>query len=379
MASRNNKIFMIISSLGGGGAERVFARLANYLSENHEVFLYQLLPKEKSYALSDNVHLVGPDMYKKNRIVSSIIGFIRRIGAIYNARVKNIFFNQDFQTFRYDAVIFISKFRLRERPSVILSFLELPNQFLASSLGPGCKVMSERSNPQKKDSGYMEKMCHSYSRADKVIFQSEAVREMFPAGIREKGVVLPNPVSITCKAKGGSGKIVNVGRLHQQKNQASLIRAFSRFLPSHPSYTLHIYGDGDLRDELEILIRDLSLEGKVFLEGNVDEVHEAIADAQMFVFSSDYEGMPNALLEAMMMGLPCVSTSFYGADEFFGDSGAVEMVPVGDEEALAQAMGRLSDDDPFRSELAKRGEEFALRFSADRVLPLWEKELFNSQ
>ena len=95
----------------------------------------------------------------------------------------------------------------------------------------------------------------------------------------------------------------------------------------------------------------------------------------MFVLSSDFEGMPNALLEAMMMGIPCVSTSFEGAEELFGDSDGCLFVPVGDETALSDAMGRLAVDEKLRKSLSERASRFADRFSTEKVIPLWEKEL----
>ena len=236
--------------------------------------------------------------------------------------------------------------------------------------------MSERNNPLMKEYGYFRKMRRAFSRADTVIFQSETVNAMFPVRIRKKGVVLPNPVEVPCLAAGGSKRIVTLGRLNPQKNHKLLIRAFALFSTGHPSHTLHIYGRGDLLPELRDLVKELSLEDRVFLEGYRDDIHEAVKDAEQFVLSSDYEGMPNALLEAMMMGLPCVTTAFHGAEEFFGGTGACVMTPPGDEKALAEAMSRLADDDGFRSSLASRGKEYVRKYSLDNVLPLWEKVLF---
>ena len=107
----------------------------------------------------------------------------------------------------------------------------------------------------------------------------------------------------------------------------------------------------------------------------MERIHESIRDAEMFVLSSDFEGMPNALLEAMMMGLPCVTTAFEGAGELFGDSDSCLMVPVGDERAMAEAMAKLDDEPHFRDSLSNRGRMFAERFSTEKVIPLWEKEL----
>ena len=235
--------------------------------------------------------------------------------------------------------------------------------------------MSERNNPRQKGERHFQIACRAYHRADKIFFQSDTVRNMFPEEIRCKGVVIPNPVEVTCRASGNSRKIVASGRLRPQKNFAFLIKAFSIFLAGHPGHTLHIYGKGPLEEDLRHQISEMSLEGKVFLEGYVEGIHEAIRNAEMFVLSSDYEGMPNALLEALMMGLPCVTTAFEGAGALFGDSDSCLMVPVGGERAMAEAMAKLDDEPQFRDSLSNRGRMFAERFSTEKVIPLWEKEL----
>ena len=168
---------------------------------------------------------------------------------------------------------------------------------------------------------------------------------------------------------------MTVGRLKRQKNQESLIKAFAAFNNEHPGHTLHIFGKGELENELRQLVSELSLERSVFFEGFVTNVHEAIRDAEMFVLSSNYEGMPNALLEAMMMGLPCVTTSYEGVEELLGDSGCCLIVPVGDNLALAGAMARIAEEPQLRSLLSQKATAFSERFTVDRVIPLWEKEL----
>ena len=348
------KILILISSLEGGGSERIAARVASALAERHEVHIMPFSVGKYPYSLSrkvliDNAGLF--DLREKSRLPFRFI-----ISVIYG-------------------YFYLSIIRLRFRPDVTLSFLKNLNLLNAFAIGGGRKVMSERNNPKSKGKRYFRLACLAYRFADKVIFQSDTVRNMFPEEIRLKGVVVPNPIEVTSKAECGCHKIVASGRLKPQKNFALLIRAFSKFLTSHPGHTLHIYGKGPLEEELKQLIGDLSLEGKVFLEGFVKKVHEASRDAEMFVLSSNFEGMPNALLEAMMMGLPCVTTSFEGASEFFGDSSCCLMVPTCDEAALAEAMSRLDDDPLLRESLANQALEFTESFSTEKVIPLWEKEL----
>ena len=93
-----------------------------------------------------------------------------------------------------------------------------------------------------------------------------------------------------------------------KKNQKILIEAFSKIEGAYPEYELIIYGEGSLRETLEKQVRDLGIEQKVKLPGNDANVLEKIRDAGIFVLSSNYEGMPNALIEAMALGIPSIST-----------------------------------------------------------------------
>lgn len=348
------KVVIITNSMANGGAQRVAVRLANALSSKYEV-LFLPFSKERNYTLSEGVRLVDwgvPEM--------RVSGFWGPLSTVVS---------------KLRGYVFFSRLRLKEKPVATVSFLRKPDWLNLFALGGGRKVVSERNNPVSKGRKYFRSARLALGLADTAVFQSETVRQYFPERIRRKGVVIPNPVAISCRATGGRGKIVSVGRLHPQKNHALLIRAFSAFSRSHPGHTLHIYGEGELRPELKRLTEDLSLQDRVFLEGSSSDVHRDIRDAEMFVLSSDYEGMPNALLEAMMMGLPCITTSFPGAVEFFGGTGACMMTPTGDADALARAMSELSDDGALRSSLASRAESYAERYSYDRVIPLWEQVL----
>lgn len=349
------KILVLISSLEGGGAERIACRVASALSANHEVCIMPFSKATVPYPLSPRVRI--------------------RNAGLFDLRKGGMFSGLKYLISIVFGYLYLSCFRLAARPDVTLSFLNKPNLLNAFAPGGGRKVMSERNNPRKKGKKSFRAASLAYRHADKVIFQSGTVRDMFPDEIRNKGVVVPNPVEVTCRATPGDTRVVTSGRLKGQKNHAALIRAFAAFLDRHPGHTLHIYGKGPLESGLRSLVSELSLDGKVFFEGFVENIHDAIRDAEMFVLSSDYEGMPNALLEAMMMGLPCVTTSFEGAGELFGDSGACLTVPVGDESALAGAMARLDEDPRLRESLSATAEEFASRFSVDKVIPMWEKEL----
>ena len=346
-------LLIFTNYLRNGGAQRVAARLANALSEKYDVYML-LVENEVKYPLSDRVNVIELEP---------------------NVRTITYWTRKNVLKLRINRFLFFSRLCLRLRPVATLSFLNKQDWLNLFGIGGGKRILSERNNPRMKDPGYFREDCIKFFLADRVVFQSETVRQMFPRWIRRKGIVIPNPVDIACQAAYAGGKrIVSAGRLHPQKNQALMLRAFARFAANHPDYTLHLYGDGELQKELPRLAEELHIADKVFIEPFRADLHEAIRDARMFVLSSDYEGMPNALLEAMMMGLPCITTRFPGAEEILG-TGACLMTPVGDEAALAAAMAALADDDPYREALASAGEAYAQRFSIDRVIPLWEQIL----
>ena len=356
----NKKLLIIVPTLYGGGAERVISRLAEALSNDCEVLILTF-PTPEQYPVPEKVRILylkefdGPALAWLGKISYAIFP-IRRLTCLCRQ---------------------ITALKRREKVDVTLSFLRSANLWNALSGGGGRKVMSERNNPMEKGQHYWRCCLLSYPRSDKVIFQTRTALEVFPARIRKKGIIIPNPIRVSCLAAAPRKKIVTMGRLHPQKNQTLLIRAFALFLRNHPGYTLHLYGkDKDGFDAKEV-IAESGLEGKVILEGFHADVHASIADAEQFVLSSDYEGMPNALLEAMMMGLPCISTQFEGATELIGDSGACLMTPKRDVEALAAAMSRLSDDPALRESLSKAGRRFAGAFSVEQVIPLWRDVLLN--
>ena len=109
--------------------------------------------------------------------------------------------------------------------------------------------------------------------------------------------------------------MLNLDVLFSEKKQAMLIRAFQRFSLFHPKYTLSIYGEGPLLEYLTRLILELGMQEKIRLEGWSSQVHQEISDAEFFVLSSNHEGLSNALLEAMMMGFPVITTDCEGSTD----------------------------------------------------------------
>ena len=235
------------------------------------------------------------------------------------------------------------------------------------------KIVSERNDPSCKDEKYRKRALFVNQRADHVVFQTRRVQEMYPEDVRRKSSVVVNPTEVSCKAADVKAKkIVTVGRLHEQKNQKMLLKAFSLYHKDHPDHHLYFYGEGELLQELMQVARNNNISRFVHFEGFKAGVHEAIADAEQFVLSSDYEGLPNALMEAMMMGLACISTACNGSDVLIENEKNGLLVPVGDAEALSKAMCRLSDDPGLRERLGRAAAVTARDWTTERVVRLWE-------
>ncbi len=150
-----------------------------------------------------------------------------------------------------------------------------------------------------------------FGSAAGVILQTEEAKAFFPRKIRKRSVILPNPINpafLRPRYEGEREKtVVCVGRIDKNKNQELLLRAFARCLDRHPEYVLHFYGAGE-EEQLKHLAKDLGAEKNTVFHGSVSDIPERIEKAGIFVLPSKTEGMPNALIEAMSLGLACIST-----------------------------------------------------------------------
>ena len=345
-------VLVMIDSLSGGGAERVATILASALSGDYNVALLSTKEDSPRYPIDAKVKLL-------------LMRQILRDGVQLNNYVRK-------RVLR--TLVKILKKRLRV--DVSISFLYEMNYLNVSSKVSDKVVCCERNNPFKgpRDSLRVEQIKSIYEQADHVVFQTEDVRSLFSDSIKEHSSILHNPISVARERKTVVKKrIVNLGRLVPQKNQAMLIRAFKRFHDLHPEYTLSIYGRGYLKDDLKKLVENLNLKKVVVLEGQSSQIHRDIADAEFFVLSSDYEGYSNALLEAMTMGLPCITTDCEGSTDAISNGVDGVIVPRGDEDALFKAMLTFAEHEDFREQLGKQAKKTEERFQRKRIVQEWEE------
>lgn len=240
-------------------------------------------------------------------------------------------------------------------------------------------IISERNDPKHfKGKAWVRKVSRAMmKRGNGFVFQTEEARDFYPEKIQNRSCVIPNPIMAAnlpnAESCDDKHVIVTMGRLTEQKNHRLLIDAFSKLLHTHPEYQLHIYGSGELQAQTAGYIQKKGLQDSAVLFGACDDVLTRIRDAEMFVLSSDFEGMPNALMEAMAMGLPCVSTDCpCGGPRYLirqGENGL--LVPVGDVEAMVGAMVRLAEDPDLRVSMGSAAKQLRQDLSVDRICKQW--------
>lgn len=240
-------------------------------------------------------------------------------------------------------------------------------------------VVSERNNPwvmpYKKVSRVLRWLVYPFAAG--LIFQTERAASFFPKGQQKKGIVLPNPLDLSRLPEVYDGPrektVVSAGRLDDQKNFPLLIEAFGKFRKTHPDYKLVIYGEGAKRQELEEKAARTLPDGSWELPGRVSDLPRRISRCGIFALSSDYEGVPNVLIEAMAAGTPSVSTDCApgGAAALIRNGENGLLTPVGDADALAEALCYMAD---HAADAARMGREaVALRETLDAnvVAPRW--------
>lgn len=322
----NKRYVIFIPTLSQGGAERVISLLSGEMAEaglDVTILLYK--DQEPFYTIAPKVKLV----------------YVPRESGSTNL-LKNLLWMRTFY---------------RENADAVLSFLAPFNilTLLATLGGKQTVIVADRNDPRFIPAKWPIRKLRDflYRFADGVIVQTKHNLAYFPAAVQKKSTIIYNPVDLGEKAglalrSEKKKRIVSVGRLMPQKNQLMLLEAFARVREACPEYSLTICGEGPFRKDLEDRIARLGLTECVHLPGNVKDVHDRIADAELFVMSSNYEGMPNALIEAMCLGLPVISTAVSGATDLIrhGENGL--LVNCGDTDALADAMLRLLSEEETR-------------------------------
>ena len=355
--SGQKHIVLFISALRKGGAERVMVNLADYLHRNGvRVTLVTQYICEEEYALPAGIPRILSEITPQEETGSRSGDFLARY-----RKLRRIF---------------------RElAPYCILSFIGKNNimTLLCTRFTGIPAVVSVRGEPKSEYYNFPMRFLAKtlFACAAGVIVQTGAARDFFPPVIRKKAVILKNPLNPAFvrerRTERPDGRIVSVGRVDANKNHALILRAFARIAPEFPDASLVIYGDGEKRRELIRKAQELGLSDRAQFPGAVSDVAEKIRTASAFVLSSGHEGMPNALIEAMCLGIPSISTDCPcgGPRELIEDGVNGYLIPVGDEEALADRLRRIFSDEEGAERMGKQAALLLEEYRPERVNAEW--------
>lgn len=345
-------VAILVTALGAGGAEQVIAQLSRHLALNgRRVTLI-------SFDAPDDLIYHGFD----NRVE------LVRLGCANSGTTGNL------------RKIFRLRGALRAtRPDLLLSFLT-KNNLLASIAIVGLPIRwiaCERNNPERQQANplWNALLRITYRRADAIVCQTAAVQRCFPRAVKSRLHVIPNPIAPSdAKPTGSGSRLVAVGRLDRQKGFDILIDAFARVASLHPEWQLQIWGEGPERANLEKRIADHAMIDRIILRGVSAQPRGWIAEADVFVLSSRYEGFPNVLGEALSAGLPVIATDCdFGPSEMVSHGIDGWLVPSEQPAALISALDRVLGDATLRSRLASRARAAAERFAPPGVMAEWER------
>ncbi len=350
----NETIMFYINAIHDGGAERVIIQLAYHFSEiGYRSILVTSFRDKDEYPIPKNVERISMEEKEKKQ-----------------SRLKR-------NSFRIRK---LREFCKKYNPTVLISFMAEPNfRSLIATIGlPVKTIVSVRNDPNMEYKGKMGYLVGKYliPHADGCVFQTEDAKKWFPQKIQERSKVIFNDVDRKFFETDyiGGKDIVTLGRLSVQKNQILLIEAFSKITNIFPDVDLLVYGKGELEETLLRVIHKYHLSNRVKLMGLTNDAADVLAHARIFVLSSDYEGMPNALLEALAIGVPCISTDCpCGGPRNVIENGVNGiLIPTGDVSSLSKALIELISKSDYANQLGKNARKSARRYKTDAVFSEWK-------
>lgn len=298
---------------------------------------------------------------------------------------ENIVLHNVTSTGRKNQIFEIKKISRAFSADVIIGFTEIPN-VMARIIGlitGKPSIISERGDPQRTGVGKGLKsaiVLKLINGSRGGVFQTEGAMKFYGKGLQKRGRVIPNPIFINGEVPqveyaDREKTVVSVGRLDNvQKRYDVMLKAFKLFSQKHPQYVLKLYGKGDDEAKIKQWARELNIEDKVMFMGLTTQPMRDIAKDGMFLITSDFEGISNSLLEAMAVGLPCVSTDHTpgGARLLITDRENGLLAPIGDSEKLAAAMCEFAEDSALAKKCGENAKQVVHRFAPERIIDMWE-------
>lgn len=342
------KIIFFIGSLSWGGAEKIITVLANsYLDRDYDVTIVTLLSNKNVFDLDKRIKLVSLTRENKSNI-GNVRYWIKGIKHVVEV----------------------------EKPDIVVSFVCRINLLVIKGLKKSkhkCRlIISERNDPRYDTRGTLARFLSKrmYKYAGVLICQTTEEKEWFNEKIKKKAIVIPNPVFLTAEPTQFDDKkkiIINAARYDQSKNQKMLIDAFKSIVDkkADDGFKLHFYGSGALKETLINYVKQLGLQDYVSIFDSVKDVQQKIADASIFCLTSNYEGMSNSLMEAVLLGTPSISTNTSGAHDLIKEGKNGYVVNVNDVESLVSCLTKLIQSEDTRKTMNRYclSKEFQTTFA----------------
>lgn len=347
------KISFVIGSLNYSGAEKVFSALIEEFKKKNIEISILLLDEEKEYENLNNIHLYGAK--SSGGKISRILSRRKKI----NDNLRKI------------------------NPDIIVSFGHICNiNTLFSVFGTkkAPVIVCERNDPSFDPKSFFQRIIRNilYNFSDGYVFQTPEIKSYFTSKIQKKSKVIKNPICdevvLNKKYNAFNNKITTVGRLDKyQKNQMLLIKAIEILLIDYPKLILNIYGDGPDKAEYENYVQKKELSANIIFNGKVSNVNEEIIKNDIFVLCSRFEGMPNALIEAMSIGMPCISTDCGGggAKSIINNNINGLIVPNFNENELALGLKKLIDNSDLRKKYGSEAKKINDDLNIQKVSEEW--------
>jgi len=364
------RITLVISSLSGGGAERVISIMANYWAKAaHQITIL---------TFDDNI---SPHYH----IPESIQWQALNISGQSNSWVEGLLNN-------LKRIYILRKFILQSKPDGVISFIYSTNilVLLATRFLSYKVIISERNYPiyNKKSRLIWDWLRRGlYHLADHLVVQTSEIKNYFKSYCKSIQII-HNPVQVTYEnlkvdpeIELPSGKrLVAMGSLARQKGFDLLMPVFANLHKTFNDWSLIILGSGSLETELKQETIRLGIEGFVYFPGRVMNPFSVLSRCDLFVLSSRYEGFPNALLEAMACGLPPVSFDCpSGPGEIIQQGINGYLVPPEDIKSMENTLYELMQDEELRVNLGKEATKVRGSYAPDKIMKQWEMLLKNNE
>ena len=393
----SKKVLMVMPVLKGGGAERVASILTNEFNKNGYTceFLLTSCKKEEviSRDLDENIPVIilrdffeksfADSFYKMLQIFTSVI-----CKPFEKAKksVPVVFSYLSFVANYHKEIKALKKVLKDREDATVVAFLQptIPMVLLAGKKTKNKIIVSERGDPKRQMKhrygyNFIKKY---YERADKVVFQTKDAKNTYPANISDKGTVIFNPIKENLPEVYSGERNKNITtfcRVSYQKNLPVLVKAFADVHKKFSDYRLRIIGNTQNADdekalkETKDLIEELNIKDFVDFEPFSLDVHSEIIKDAVYVNSSDYEGMSNAMLEAMAIGMPVVCTDcpIGGAAAVINNGENGLLVPVGDAEGLAEAIKKVVSDKDLSEKLSDNAQKIREELSLPNIAKKW--------